>query len=316
LLKGGNGDLHARSDFAWRDGGVAEGFSVADGTVGLGAEEADVPVSGSRLHHSSGNTGEGVRNQSALKNENILGNGMLTPDSGKRDLTEAAASPVEAEDILLQIEAVSSGVMKNDAVETVPHATRSQKGELGFSLMDPSGNGPGHAVADAAAYAAARIFFGADDSVSASSANLALQVASQLPENVLKSSSRVRINLYPESLGGVDLDIVVREDRVHVLISAERTDVVQSLHGHQEQLKNALQSQGLQVGSLDFQWRENPAAMGDGSGSRNFWRRQDQENGPRGGKNDESPVIAARLGALSGKTLPIQAGERTISLFV
>jgi len=137
-----------------------------------------------------------------------------------------------------------------------------------------------------------------------------------MPEDAFKSANRVRINLYPESLGKLDMEIVVRENRVHVFIIADRTDVVQALHGQQEQLKNALQSQGLQVSSLDFQWRENSSPLDDGSRGGDLWRHQNQGREQRQGRNEEDPVIAGNPGVLTGNVMRTQPLERTISVFV
>ncbi|MHB8090645.1 MAG: flagellar hook-length control protein FliK, partial [Syntrophales bacterium] len=171
-------------------------------------------------------------------------------------------------------------------------------------------------IVETNSYNVGRQFFSADISAPAEGRNLANQVMSQLPEGALRGSSRVRINLYPESLGSVDMDIVVRENRVHVFIIAERADVVQALQGQQEQLKNALQSQGLQVNSLDFQLRENPNPMNDGSRGGDLWRHQNQERGQKEGKNYEAPVLSGSLGALTGNIMHNSQMDRTISIFV
>jgi hypothetical protein len=98
-----------------------------------------------------------------------------------------------------------------------------------------------------------------------------------------KDGGRVRITLYPESLGRVDMDIVVRHDRVELVMKVDNEQVRQLLHSHVDDLKTTLQNQGWQVQGVDvsLQKDNNPA---DGRNFANMFswqerRNQDQQRG-------------------------------------
>ena len=200
--------------------------------------------------------------------------------------------------------------------EAVSSSGKAQKEKSNLSSNEFSSRLAENGATDIQATLSGRQVFSVEDSRPLESRTIAEQVMSQMPEDAFKSANRVRINLYPESLGKLDMEIVVRENRVHVFIIADRTDVVQALHGQQEQLKNALQSQGLQVSSLDFQWRENSSPLDDGSRGGDLWRHQNQGREQRQGRNEEDPVIAGNPGVLTGNVMRTQPLERTISVFV
>ena len=95
------------------------------------------------------------------------------------------------------------------------------------------------------------------------------QVTEQLSQAVSKGSGRVRITLVPESLGRLDMDLVVRENRVQILLTAESRTVQQALQGHVEQLKDALQRQGLEVDGFNVTLQHGQHGKDDPTGSGN-----------------------------------------------
>lgn len=235
----------------------------------------------------------------------------------KDNLLKDARSQNVSGPAFLQAKVDSRGINLAESWETMPpSALKVQKSRVIFPLEEVAGKAVGSDIVDANSNNIGRQFLSADISAPLEGHKLADQVQRGLPEGALKGSGRVRINLYPESLGSVDMDIVVRENRVHVFIIAERADVVQALHGQQEQLRNALQSQGLQVSILDFQIRENPASLSDGSRGGDLWRHQNQDRGRKEEKDYEVPRLSGRLGALTGNIMHNSQMERTISIFV
>jgi hypothetical protein len=237
---------------------------------------------------------------------------------GQEKREREAESQRDSRKLFFQEKVDSGSIIKSGVwEEAILPSTKTQKGRLNFTFEESVGKSPENSVVDINSYNIGRPVFTVNEAVPVEGRNLADQILNQLPEETLKGSSRVRISLYPESLGNVDMDIVVRQDRVHVFIIADRADVVQALHGQQEQLKNALQAQGLQVNGLDFQLRENTTLMDDGSrGGSDLWRHQNQDRGEREDQNDEVSVIPGSLGAVTGNSMQNQHVERTISLFV
>jgi hypothetical protein len=65
-----------------------------------------------------------------------------------------------------------------------------------------------------------------------------------------KMPGRVRIVLNPPSLGTLDVDVLVRDNKVHVILQTENSDVRQMLQSHMESLKGSLRSQGLVADSI------------------------------------------------------------------
>jgi len=66
-----------------------------------------------------------------------------------------------------------------------------------------------------------------------------------------KMSGRVRIALNPPNLGTLDMDVLVRgNNKVHVILQVENSDVKQMLQSHVESLKGSLRSQGLVADSI------------------------------------------------------------------
>jgi len=140
------------------------------------------------------------------------------------------------------------------------------------------------------------------------------QIVSQLPTEADKGFSRVRIALFPENLGGLDMDIIIRENKIHVVLMADRQDVRQLLQGHADQLRNALQNQGLQVDGIDFLLRDSSRGMDSGSGGSHLSWREDNSSAKGGEREHDVPASSAMLLSAAG-----QAGgtvEGGISLFV
>ncbi len=275
------------------------GYSEAE--MAFNIDRGNLSPKGSEQPASASVPGGKEAPGAVLPQANLLKDPGAQQDSEAHLLQLKTASPAENE----------SGVGK----EAPLPSTNAQQGRLNLS-GEESAKAAHSSNVDISAYNAGRPSFTVNESVPVEGRNLVEQVLSQLPEDALKGSNRVRLSLYPESLGKVDMDIVVRENRVQVFIMAERADVVQALHGQQEQLKNALQAQGLQVNNLDFQLRENPAPMDDGSRGGDLWRQGNQGQGEKEGENDKTPVMTGSWGVLTANMLQIQTQTSSISLFV
>jgi len=130
----------------------------------------------------------------------------------------------------------------------------------------------------------------------ASTGSLLEQVAEQLPLAISKGSGRVRISLEPENLGKLDMDLVVRENRVQIVLTAESRTVQQTLQGNVEQLRDALRQQGLEVNGFNVLLQNGHQGQGDQAGGNFFWsghNRGAAEN--KGTAADDFPAATTSL---------------------
>jgi len=68
---------------------------------------------------------------------------------------------------------------------------------------------------------------------------------------------RIRILLNPPNLGSVDLDIVVRRERVDVVMMAENATVQQALQSRGDDIRIALQRQDLKIEGFQVLLQDN-----------------------------------------------------------
>ncbi len=94
-----------------------------------------------------------------------------------------------------------------------------------------------------------------------------------------KTSGRVRIVLNPPSLGTLDMDVLVRNNKVHVTLQAENTDIKQMLQSSMDNLRTALRSQGLTVDSIQVLAQERSDGEGFGSGRNDLWSGEGTNSG-------------------------------------
>ena len=120
------------------------------------------------------------------------------------------------------------------------------------------------------------------------------QVAEQLPLAASKGSGRVRLTLAPENLGKLDMDLVVRENRVQIILTAESRTVQQALQGSVEQLKDALQQQGLKVDGFSVLLQNGRNGQGDTGGGHPFWSTYNNSAAENKGAGDDDSPIAAK----------------------
>ncbi len=130
---------------------------------------------------------------------------------------------------------------------------------------------------------------------------LIAQVAERLTPSLSKGSGRVTITLSPESLGKLDLDILVRDNRVHVVLTAENRGVQQILQGHVGHLKEIFQQQGLQMEGFNVLLQDGPqgqdSAMWEGQTSER--ERQGETTGKEAQGQGAATAIVSRIGGLN-----------------
>jgi hypothetical protein len=144
--------------------------------------------------------------------------------------------------------------------------------------------------------------------------SLLAQVAEQLPPAISKGSGRIRISLEPDSLGKLDMYLVVRENRVQIVLTAESRPVQQTLQGHVEQLRDALQQQGLEVDGFNVFLQNGRHGQGDpASGGNPFWGEYSRAAADKPNVGDEN-VPAAAIPFLPRKNG--QKGAEGINIFI
>jgi flagellar hook-length control protein FliK len=141
------------------------------------------------------------------------------------------------------------------------------------------------------------------------------QISEQLSRERDPGSGRIKITLFPENLGSLDMDIMVRENKVQVILTAERSDVRQALQGQADQLRSSLQELGLQVNGIDFLVRGNLQVLNGDAGGGPFWGRENRNGGMKKEKGEEKISLSRVIMSLSerGNGNPVKAG---ISLYV
>ena len=150
--------------------------------------------------------------------------------------------------------------------------------------------------------------------VAVPTASLLVQVAEQLPQAISKGSGRIRLSLEPDNLGKLDMDLVVRENRVQIILTAESRTVQLTLQGHVGQLKDALQQQGLAVDGFNVLLQDGRHGQGDPAGGGNpFWSEYNHAAADKGamGKDNFPATIAPFV---SGQNL--KKGTEGINIFV
>lgn len=143
--------------------------------------------------------------------------------------------------------------------------------------------------------------------------SLLAQVAEQLPEAISKGSGRIRISLEPENLGKLDMDIVIRENKVQIVLTAENRTVQQTLQGNVEQLKDALRQQGLEVNSFNVLLQNGQKGQGDPAGANLFWSGYNHSAADNKGRVDDGLPLAT-VPFLPGQNL--KNGADGINIFI
>ncbi len=77
------------------------------------------------------------------------------------------------------------------------------------------------------------------------------QVVDGVSSSIAKDAGRIRIELTPPSLGTLNMDLVVTQDRVRMVILADNSDTRNLLQSNMDQLKTTLQQQGLKIDGID-----------------------------------------------------------------
>ena len=97
---------------------------------------------------------------------------------------------------------------------------------------------------------------------------------------VLEKGGKVQMTLQPPSLGTINMEVVVQNNRVELVLTTGHTDVQQMLQAGTDQLKSALQNQGFQIDQMSVLLRQEN--FGFNSGENPLWQNgsgQKENNG-------------------------------------
>ena len=78
------------------------------------------------------------------------------------------------------------------------------------------------------------------------------QVANQLDQMVKSNRSSVRLQLYPEELGHIDLRIVTTKDGIGVTMVADKASTQQALKSEMDLLRQSIEQAGIQLSNLNI----------------------------------------------------------------
>ena len=101
---------------------------------------------------------------------------------------------------------------------------------------------------------------------------------------------RMRIMLNPPNLGSVDLDIIVRGERVDVVMTAENATVQQALQSRGDDIRIALQRQDLKIEGFQVLLQDNGTGQQQTNSGEMY--RQNRENRERFNTNADVPPPA------------------------
>jgi flagellar hook-length control protein FliK len=73
-----------------------------------------------------------------------------------------------------------------------------------------------------------------------------------------KDNGQVRVTLKPEIMGHLDMQITVRNETVQIMMTVENEKVHQAMNAHIDDLKTALQNQGMKIDKIEVALQYKP----------------------------------------------------------
>ena len=137
------------------------------------------------------------------------------------------------------------------------------------------------------------------------------QIASQA-----RKPGRVRIALTPPRLGKLDMDVIVRDNKVQVILKTDNNDVCQALKSNTAGLENTLRNQGLMVNTIHVSVQEKPGDhnFGFSQNGNTFKEGSHRENNSRPHRGETDPIEYDL--ARSPKEKPGVRMDGQVSLFI
>ena len=120
---------------------------------------------------------------------------------------------------------------------------------------------------------------------------------------------RIRILLNPPNLGSVDLDIVVRGERVEVVMTAENATVQQALQSRGDDIRIALQRQDLKIEGFQVLLQDNGTSQQQTNSGEMY--RQNRENRERFNASEDAPPAFPVFSPIAG----VKSAAGLVSIF-
>ena len=214
----------------------------------------------------SGLTSAVVGNDAAVKKNSRV---IPKEGSGKNSIENLLKNPgLKGKEIIVEHGKTGVKELTGHKMEILPKEILSPK-----HLVDkiPSMGGYHHTAIHAGSSTAA-----VNESVnnySMEPRNLINQIA-----NSLTRPGRVRIALTPPHLGTLDMDVLVRNNKVHIILQTENNDVRHMLQSNVDTLKTALRSQGLIADNITVIIQERSDSAGYSGFGRNETQFKENNN--------------------------------------
>jgi flagellar hook-length control protein FliK len=131
-----------------------------------------------------------------------------------------------------------------------------------------------------------------------------------------RKAGRIRIVLTPPRMGTLDMDVVVRDNKVQVILKAENNDVWHALKSNMTSLETALRNQGLMVDTIQVSVQEKfgDNNFGFGQNGAAFKEDSNQENNPGPHQGEPDAIEYGLTGSPEEMTGDRMDGR--ISLFI
>jgi flagellar hook-length control protein FliK len=123
---------------------------------------------------------------------------------------------------------------------------------------------------------------------------------------------RIRILLTPPNLGTVDLQILMRRDRVEVIMMADNAGVQQALLSRTEDIRAALQRQDIKIETFEVLLQDRSADQRQAGSGAMFDHQQERED--KQFFMDSDPLLRAAVAISPGNDLKPDGGQ--VSIFV
>jgi len=141
------------------------------------------------------------------------------------------------------------------------------------------------------------------------------QIVEAAEKKLSNGLGRVKIKLHPPHLGILHMDVLVKDNKVHVILQTQNSNVSHILQSNVEQLKDSLHSQGLIVSNVNVSLQEESGNTGYGFGeNRGLFKEGRNPGENRGDQKKEQDFLGHDSSILERKGLGLQK-DGGISLF-
>jgi flagellar hook-length control protein FliK len=116
------------------------------------------------------------------------------------------------------------------------------------------------------------------------------RVISEAGKILENGAGKVQMTLQPPNLGTINMEVVVRSNRVDLVLTANHADVQQILQANADQLKNALTNQGFQIDQMSVLLKRE--SFGFNLGGHSLWQDGTGRKPNQGSGSTGSDVIS------------------------